>query len=125
VDKLIDVSSRSSPGRSVEELNRTQGLTEESMEKRARQTHQLLQRRGCTTLEEIGNVLPKAVKDRELLDEISGLLDAHGMSICGDDEEKEVGERFGLTGERIRQIQNMALQPLRASGQVSVLCDFA
>jgi RNA polymerase primary sigma factor len=38
---------------------------------------------------------------------------------------KEVGERFGLTRERIRQIQNQALRQLRHSGEASPLCDYA
>jgi RNA polymerase primary sigma factor len=37
---------------------------------------------------------------------------------------KEVGERIGLTRERIRQIQNQALQRLTDSGAASPLCDY-
>jgi RNA polymerase primary sigma factor len=37
---------------------------------------------------------------------------------------KEVGERFGLTRERIRQIQNQALKHLRDCGQTSPLSDY-
>jgi RNA polymerase primary sigma factor len=37
---------------------------------------------------------------------------------------KEIGERFGLTRERIRQIQNEALQRLRYSGRADLLRDY-
>jgi RNA polymerase primary sigma factor len=37
---------------------------------------------------------------------------------------KEVGEKFGLTRERIRQIQNQALKHLRDCGQTSPLSDY-
>lgn len=92
---------------------------------------------GDFVVDELVDTPPEAVRQESLAEQVEQVLATltprqaqvlrlrfglQGHQVC---TLEEVGERYGLTRERIRQIQNQALQELRDSSRIGVLCDFA
>jgi RNA polymerase primary sigma factor len=57
-------------------------------------------------------------REQRVLELRYGLVDGHAYTL------KEVGEKFGLTRERIRQIENEALARLRERQRSRLLIDY-
>jgi len=89
MDEMTDVSGNSSAKWYSEEYNGSKEHTEHRKGEQVQELLQAIERRGYTTLEQIGEVLPEAEEDSQLLDEIFGFLEAHGISVCDDKEEAE------------------------------------
>jgi RNA polymerase primary sigma factor len=69
--------------------------------------------------EDIENVLTGlSQREQRVLELRYGLVDGHAYTL------KEVGEKFGLTRERIRQIENEALARLREPHRAKLLTDY-
>jgi RNA polymerase primary sigma factor len=91
---------------------------------------------GDFVMDELVDAPPEAMRRESLTDQVAQALETlsprearilclrFGLQGHRSYTLKEVGERFGLTRERIRQIQNQALQRLRNSSQAGLLRDY-
>jgi len=81
----------------AEEHGKSGGSAAGAMERRLREFLEAVERRGHATPEEIGEVLPNAEEDIQLLDEIFSFLEEHGISVYEGDEELQ--EMMALEAE--------------------------
>ena len=65
-------------------------------------------------------LLSLSQRERRVLELRYGLAGEHSRTL-----DEEVGREFGVTRERIRQIENQALRKLEALGEAQALRDFA
>jgi RNA polymerase primary sigma factor len=69
--------------------------------------------------QELNAVLVKVLKDRE----VTVLRECFGIG-CHEKGLEEIGDRLGLTRERVRQIRERSIEKLRDSGNAKILMKY-